>query len=164
MCSDWKGFIPPSRSQLGGAWSTAQIQKLENTHLSMEAIQSETEISTSYQFSLDPQLLTLLSRPCSVSKAQLYITCAQLQTSFAVYIENELHFLTLSECRWVTHFALNKTITAQQICWSTDMVQKASDPLSLALSLKSGNSTTKKKYAVQTARNINSTKRISKFR
>lgn len=111
----------------------------ENTHLSMEAIQSETEISTSYQFSLDPQLLTLLSRPCSVSRAQLYITCAQLQTSFAAHIENKLHFLALSECRWVTHFVLNKTITAQQIYWSRDMAQKASDPLSLALSLKSHN-------------------------
>lgn len=89
----WKGFTPPLPDP-SKVVHEAQLrsESRENTHLSVEAIQSETEISTSYQFSLDPQLLTLLSRPCSVSRAQLCITCAQLQTSFSAHIENQLHF------------------------------------------------------------------------
>lgn len=61
----------------------------EGTHLSVEAIQSEAEISTSYQFSLDPQLLRLLSRSCCFQGPAAHHMCT---ASFSAYIENQLHF------------------------------------------------------------------------
>lgn len=81
----WKGVTPPPRAQQGSAGSTAQSRN-QREHTSFRgSIQSEAEISTSYQFSLDNQLLSLWSRPCCFQGPAVHHMCTVPNFIFSSY-------------------------------------------------------------------------------